>query len=235
MRCWLNLNLCDILKMRTWIKNMFQTVQFPLGIASLQAKKKHAQGIDEWKKNGSPSPPPHIIKQKIIQQYQKQYGCEVFVETGTFLGDMVEAQRRYFKMIYSIELGVRLYENAKNRFVKNKNVVIALGDSSNVLPKILTKIHQPAIFWLDGHYSEGITAKGEKECPIIEELNAIFNAPRYNHILLIDDARCFTGEGDYPSIEALTEYIHKKEKRYKVEIQNDVIRCTIRSEVQSIF
>jgi len=79
-----------------------------------------------------------------------------------------------------------------------------------VLPEILEKINKPAIFWLDGHYSEGISVKGDKKCPIIEELDAIFNNKKLNHIILIDDARCIIVKGDYPTIEKLTEYIKSK-------------------------
>ena len=32
----------------------------------------------------------------------------------------------------------------------------------------------PAIFWLDGHYSAGITAMGEQATPIFKELTHIF-------------------------------------------------------------
>jgi hypothetical protein len=85
-------------------------------------------------------------------------------------------------------------------------------------------INEPAIFWLDGHYSAGITAKGDKECPIFEELNAILNKNEFNHILLIDDARCFIGEGDYPTIEELTNYVKTKDKSYQVVVEHDIIR-----------
>jgi hypothetical protein len=44
-----------------------------------------------------------------------------------------------------------------------------------VLPLIIKDLNEPAIFWLDGHYSSGITAKGDKICPIFEELDSIFN------------------------------------------------------------
>ncbi len=77
---------------------------------------------------------------------------------------------------------------------------------------------------MDGHYSAGTTAKGEKDCPIFEELNAILDSKNFNHILLIDDARCFIGKGDYPTIDQLTEYIKSKNEDYKVEVKHDIIR-----------
>jgi hypothetical protein len=219
--------------MREVFKTFSKSILKGTGIETIRSNINNNKILNEWKSRNCPAPPPHFVKQMTVQQYQKQFKYKVFVETGTFLGDMVEAQRKNFEKVYSIELGTKLYENAKKRFAKNKNVVIALGDSGNVLPKILTKINEPAIFWLDGHYSEGITAKGEKECPIIEELDAIFNAPRHNHILLIDDARCFIGKGDYPNIETLSKYILSKDKNYQIEVYNDIIRCTIGTVIQS--
>ena len=182
---------------------------------------------NDWKKNGCPVPPPHLVKQETISEYQKQFGYTTLIETGTYMGDMVDEQKKRFKKIISIELGVDLFEKAKKRFRNDKNVLIMQGDSGKVLPKIVLDLKEPAIFWLDGHYSAGITAKGDKECPIFEELNSIFISNKFNHILLIDDARCFIGEGDYPSIEKLTEYIRNKNKNYKVEVKHDIIRCVI--------
>lgn len=192
-------------------------------LRNAQQKKQ----LNKWQKSSCPVPPPHIVKQMTIGEYHQKYQYTTLVETGTYKGDMVEAQKTRFKKIISIELGVDLYMKAKKRFNNDKNVIIVQGDSGKVLPKILLDINEPAIFWLDGHYSAGITAKGDKECPIFEELDSIFNSKKFNHILLIDDARCFLGEGDYPTIEKLTEYIRNKNEKYQVEVKHDIIRYVI--------
>lgn len=181
----------------------------------------------EWQKRGCPIPPPDIIKQITVQEYQQKYGYTTLVETGTYLGDMVEAQKNKFKKIISVELSIDLFDKAQRRFNSEKNIIILQGDSGELLPVILKDIIEPAIFWLDAHYSTGITAKGNKECPIFEELDAIFNNKKYNHIILIDDARCFIGRGDFPTVEKLTRYIRSKNENYKVEIKNDIIRYVI--------
>jgi len=48
-----------------------------------------------------------------------------------------------------------------------------------------------------------------------------------NHILLIDDARCFIGNGDYPSIAELTDYVKGKNNKYQVDVKNDIIQFVI--------
>jgi hypothetical protein len=140
---------------------------------------------------------------------------------------MVEAQRENFKKIISIELDDELCRRAQNRFKKDSHITIVQGDSGHVLPKILKDIHEPVIFWLDGHYSGGVTSKGETECPIYEELSAIFNSDANRSILLIDDARCFIGDENYPTIEKLTRYVQEKNEKYRVEIKHDIIRFFI--------
>ncbi len=180
----------------------------------------------QWHNNGKPIPPPHIVKQRAIQFYQRTYGQTIFVETGTFLGDMVKAQLANFQKIYSIELSEVLWKQAAENFSQNKHVEILQGDSGSILKNLVPKIDKTAIFWLDGHYSEGVTARGVKDCPILEELAAIFLS-RLNHILLIDDARCFNGVGDYPSINELQDFIRSSKPGCDIQIEDDIIRIRL--------
>ncbi|MEP7277042.1 MAG: hypothetical protein ABI813_00225 [Bacteroidota bacterium] len=181
----------------------------------------------QWEAMGRPAPPPHIVKQMTIRDYQQQYGYGILVETGTFRGDMVEAQKRNFKSVISIELDMQLFKKAKHTFRKDLNVKILQGDSGKVLLPVAQQLSEPAIFWLDGHYSSGVTAKGSTECPIFDELDCIFNAAPMEHVLLIDDARDFNGQGDYPTIARLTNHVKNRNNKYQVRVENDIIRYTI--------
>ncbi len=203
-------------------KSFRKTVKklIPKFVFSLREKYEYRQ----WIKNGRPSPPPHIVKQNAIREYREKYGCNVLVETGTFLGDMIEAQKRFFKSLHSVELSPELFELAKKRFLKDSNVFLWQGDSGEVLRDIVVKLDEPALFWLDGHYSGDFTALGKKECPVLEELEAIFSGRNFDHIILIDDARLFTGEGDYPKIEELNALVSAKNNRYKLLVKDDIIR-----------
>lgn len=196
----------------------------PYSVINAVKRSVYKKELEEWNKKGCPVPPPHMVKQLAIAAYQKQYGYQTLVETGTFMGEMVEAQKKNFKEIISIEIGDKLFEQAKKRFKGDKNIRLIHGDSGKMLPQAVKTLKAPAIFWLDGHYSNGITAMGDTECPVFEELDAIFNNDNLDHILLIDDARCFTGENDYPTIEKLTEYVRRKKPLYNVEVKNDIIR-----------
>jgi hypothetical protein len=212
------------------MKNLLKSFIRPFIPQSLINRFKHqltAGEIDQWKKSPTEGPAPHVVKQETIAEYQKEFGYEVLIETGTYLGDMVEAQKLRFNKIISIELGEDLFKDAQKRFKNDRNITIVQGDSGKVLPQVLQLISESAVFWLDGHYSAGITAKGLKECPIYEELDAILSNSKYKHVLLIDDARCFNGTGDYPTIESLTEFVQKYNPNYKLEIKYDIIRYAI--------
>lgn len=171
-------------------------------------------------------PAPHRVKQLTIARYQKLYNCSVLIETGTYLGDMIEAQKDNFSQLISIELSPELHQKAVKRFRDRPHISILQGDSGKVLPSLLSTITQPALFWLDGHYSAGITARGDKECPIFEELTAILTVPTPHPVILIDDARCYTGQGDYPTIPQLKSFVDATRPGYGLEVKNDIIRFT---------
>ena len=181
--------------------------------------------IRRWEQEGKPIPPPHLIKQKIIEYYQKKYSLTTLIETGTYLGDMVEAQRNNFNKIISIELSDILYERAKERFQKYLHIELYHGDSSELLDNIIKNIKCKSLFWLDGHYSEGFldVAIGKLNTPIIQELQSILTREE-DHVILIDDARCFTGRMDYPSLQELKNYISTLNNSYVCNVKDDVIR-----------
>lgn len=172
----------------------------------------------------------HFQKWEVIEHYRKIYEPRVMVETGTFLGDTVDHFKNKFESVISIELSEDLAKKAMKRFANTEGVRIIEGDSSLVLPGILPELNSPVLFWLDGHYSfeffvnnEFIrTAKGETKTPIEKELDIILQS-EIESVILVDDARLFTGKEDYPSIKS----VKRKVKKYKVDrmvfVKNDII------------
>lgn len=187
--------------------------------------------LNEWVRRGRPAPPPHIIKQLTIREFAEKREVRVLIETGTYYGDMVEAMKDYFSRIYSIELSRELYEKAKQRFAGDDKVKIIHGDSGIELGKLIASLDQAAVFWLDGHYSEGVTARGDKDTPIYEELTHIFNSPQKGHVIIIDDARLFGTDPAYPSIDELSRFAKAKNPNVTIEVENDNIRIVPCSQV----
>ena len=198
----------------------------PEGIAKPLRKLRRNQILQQWERAGKPMPPPHQVKQLAIENYAGKYSCKILVETGTYLGDMMQAQKENFEKLYSIELSKELWERAVNRFRKDPNVEIINGDSGKVLFTLVPAFREPVLFWLDGHYSGGITAKGETECPVFLELDAILIPGAPKHVILIDDARLFNGTNDYPTITQLEEYLGRKNMNHQLEVRDDLIRIT---------
>jgi hypothetical protein len=67
--------------------------------------------------------------------------------------------------------------------------------------------------------------KSEKETPIMEELEIILSNGLKNNVILVDDARCFTGENDSPTINTLKRFLYKNGITFKpIIIKNDIIR-----------
>ena len=84
--------------------------------------RRRQRALEEWERQGRPVPPPHVVKQSILERYAQQYHLKIFVETGTHRGDMVEAMKPLFHKIYSIELGDTLFAEAKHRFKRDSHI-----------------------------------------------------------------------------------------------------------------
>lgn len=166
------------------------------------------------------------IKQKTVKDYAKKYGIKTFIESGTYLGMMVKAVKNSFEKIYTIELDYKLYNHVKNKFKNLRYIKVLHGDSSKILPKILEDIKDPCLFWLDAHYSKGITAKGDKESPIMNEISCILAHKIKDHVILIDDADAFVGKNDYPKISQLRKIILNKLAGMKFYVRDNIIRIT---------
>ena len=193
-------------------------------IYHLKIDRTQKKVLAEWNLAENPLPPPHEYKQRVIYEYAVRFNLKTFVETGTFLGFMIEIMKYRFEKIISIELDQELFDKATFKFSSEKNIEIVHGDSANMLPVVLQKLSEPALFWLDGHYSGGVTAKGELHTPIIEELESILKNSTRGHVILIDDARCFVDNSDYPSIDTLRALVKNSHSDLSFAVENDIIR-----------
>jgi hypothetical protein len=168
--------------------------------------------------------------------YLKSYAVgEVFVETGTYLGDTVKlALVHGFKKIHSIELNKKLYDDAVEMFKDNPAVKIWHGDSIEILPLIIDEIgNNEATFWLDAHASGPLVGGKSGGSPVVDELNIINESECKNHTIFVDDKRLFgSAEWSYVKLSDAVETITKINPDYKIEyldghIPNDVLCARI--------
>lgn len=167
-------------------------------------------------------PPSEHYKRRVLAHSGR--GLASFVETGTFRGDTVEAMRRRFSAIWSIELGHDLALAAQRRFARWPHIEIIEGDSAAVLPTVLPRIEGPALFWLDGHWNgDELTAPGHH--PLMDELRAVL-ARGERDVILVDDVRMF-GTGDYPSLEMVAALVARASPPRKVSVIDDIMHVVV--------
>ncbi len=182
-----------------------------------------------WRAKGRSGPPPNRVKRRIIRLHAQRYGCATLVETGTYRGDTVAELSRRLDRVVSIELSHELYEAAARRFAGLSNVTLIEGDSAAVLPGVVRALRAPAVFWLDGHWSGGVTARGRVDSPVSEELAAIL-ASHIPHVVLIDDARHFDGTSGYPTLAEVEDAVSRGRVPRTTTLEDDVIRlCPVAS------
>ena len=213
------------------IKHLVKQTPLYRPLRNLINKINQNRQLRIWEANGHPAPPPAIVKHRTIRAYTEQFGLRVFIETGTYYGDTVEAVKRLFDSVYSIELSRDLHAGAVKRFRTDRHVHLIWGDSGEQIGTLMNDINQPALFWLDGHYSGGETARGESDTPIFKELTHILTAQDLGHVILIDDAHCFGNDPGYPALDALKEFVHSLRKNVAIEVADDCIRITPQRKV----
>jgi hypothetical protein len=215
--------------LRKTVKQMLQHTWLaePIGVY-LQRRRSKAQK-KYWIARGQSPPPPHRFKAEVLRQYAVAYGLRILVETGTQTGQMLAALKHEFARLYSIELLPENYEKARQRFLADPQIELTCGDSAAVLPAILARLREPALFWLDGHYSPNSAPAGEQVTPILAELAHLFAAPRLGHVIIIDDVRLFDTHFGYPPLAEVLTMI-EQDGGWAVLISDDSIRLTPRQQ-----
>jgi len=139
-----------------------------------------------------------LNKDKKVKKLFKDYKFNNFIETGTHTGTTAFEMSKYFKRVDTIEIAKNLFDHCKSIKEQKQltNVNLHLGDSSILLEKIFKNLKGESIFFLDGHYSHGITGRGNKDVPLLEELKTINSNYNYSSIIIIDDARLFGTDKD---------------------------------------
>jgi hypothetical protein len=201
------------------MKNIVRKI---LPVKILEAITKYRQ-MRQWREYGYLENSPQLVKEEVFIKYGIQ--DSQWVETGTYLGTTTRFLSDRFPSVHSIEPGLDLFKQAVERF-KGRNVKLYNDVSENVFPELLPTLSGDINFWLDGHYSAGVTFKGDKDCPVEDELNAISEnlSLLSNVTILIDDVRCFLptsdGYNEYPSLDYLVDWA--REHRFNWLIVHDI-------------
>src|SRR5690349_3797999 len=97
-------------------------------------------------------------------------GLRRAVETGTYKGRTARALAQVFPAVVTIELSRELHERAVRRLGDLPGVTPLQGHSAERLGE-LPPADGGSLYFLDGHWSGGVTAGQEDDCPLLAELD----------------------------------------------------------------
>lgn len=181
--------------------------------------------LQKAKRKLNPSRGFHIDKIDKIMAAKELFGIETFVETGTYLGVTTNYMQSFFKKVYTIELSKLLADEATEYFASKKHVKVLQGDSGLIIEDIVKNNSDKKLFWLDAHYSAGITASSSKfgDTPVSKEIEEILNYWVPESVILVDDASLFVGKDNYPTLEEVKQFVTTKNSTLKVFVNKGII------------
>jgi hypothetical protein len=182
--------------------------------------------VKRLRRNGWTGSPPYLIKRSMLKAEILRLKAKSFVETGTYMGDTIWALADSCERLISIEVQPVLADIASGRFRNVSQVEIITGDSATELNRVVDDLDGPILFWLDGHYSAGMTGRGIRDCPIFEELAAIARISDRIFSIMIDDARCFGTDPAYPTLDTIRSEARNLFPDHEFNSWNDVIHIT---------
>lgn len=176
--------------------------------------------LNDWEARQYSEQSPQFVKEFLLVKHGFSDGA--WIETGTFLGMTTAFLSERFSKVYTVEPGPKLYADAAKKF-DGTNVEVINGLSEEVFPTLLPQLSGTVNFWLDGHYSEGVTFQGPQDCPVRDELAEIAkNLGNFDRLaVLIDDVRCFLPENDeyptYPTVDWLLDWGRANGFNWRIE------------------
>lgn len=160
--------------------------------------------------DGEVVPPPDRIKRRHLVHLVRSRQLDVFVESGTYLGDTVAYVLPHVQRAITIELESTYWEMACARFEGDERVEVLRGDAIDLIPAVLGDIQRPALVWLDGHFTGGVsTVQGRELEPapaILRSLSKVQLAA--GTTLVVDDLRLFGQGQGFPTLDDLVGSAH---------------------------
>ena len=161
-------------------------------------------------------------KRSVFLKFSSKSTC--WVESGTFKGTTTHFLSNHNLWVHSMEPSPHYFDLARKKLIGQTNVLVHFGPSKDILKNILITIDKNRelaqgpiisniVFFLDGHFSGGLTYK-DPGSPIKSELAIIDDhyRPNFKNLtILIDDARLFKKSAPgYPSLNFIKEWAFKR-------------------------
>lgn len=169
------------------------------------------------------------VPHELVLQLQAWFAVPTFVETGTYMGATAVWASAHFQKVYTFEASQTLWQETSTTYADRHNVTFIQGHSGERLQEVVAQISGPVLYWLDAHWSSGVTYGENDECPVLAELAAIQSHPG-PHYILIDDARLFMAPPpsphrieQWPSISEVIDALNSTGPNPYIVIVEDVI------------
>lgn len=137
------------------------------------------------------------IKSAYLRELVETFNIEIIVETGTGNSRTLEKALPYFREIHTIKTPPIVYARTAHKFKNNNHVHVYLGESADVLCKILPIMKGKILFILDSHTDIKTTTRRDFT-PIFQEIRAIIACGINDAVILINNIHYFR-EAGYPS------------------------------------
>jgi hypothetical protein len=147
-------------------------------------------------------------KRRHLLRLARERGHRILVESGTYKGGTVRFCAPRMDRVISVELDPQLFEAARRRFADEPGVEILHGDATEVIPDVVSRLTEPPLIWLDGHFSGGETARGEVVEPALAILDRLSSRPPGSTIV-VDDLRLFGLAPDFPTLDGLVAHARR--------------------------
>jgi len=170
-------------------------------------------------------PAPHFVKQGVLLRHGIK-NC-TWIESGTYLGSTTKLLATIYFHVHTIEPSQKCLSIAKDYIGDLKNVTYYNGTSEDYIETACAAVGGDVCFWLDGHYSAGITFQGDDDTPIMHELAVI---EKYLHryrsvVVMIDDIRCSHLDDDhYPSLNYYVEWSNRNNLNWIIELDSFIAK-----------
>ena len=169
-------------------------------------------------KTGCSYPIPPFIKRKLLLRHGSI--GSTWVETGTFVGQTTRYLAKNFPVVHTIEASkecIIISKILSKRY--SKKIRFHEGTSEKCLDGVCSLLSGNVCFWLDAHYSSGITYRGEEKTSISSELKIIEkNLKRFDTIVvIIDDILACHLDSNYPSLDNYVDWARKNNLHWHIE------------------
>jgi hypothetical protein len=169
-----------------------------------------------------------VLPQQLAAALRDRLGLTQAIETGTYRGSGTRRLAALFPRVITIEISEQLAAAAGRALADSPGVEVRHGSSREVLRSVVDG-SQPTFYWLDGHWSGGVTGGKEDECPVLGELDAI-RVGHADDVVVIDDARLFLAPpppphdaSQWPTMAELVDAIGRAKPGNEVLVAHDVV------------